>query len=63
MTALCDECNKTVKFTIKCHCDKWLCPKCTLTRRDHEHWDILKKLHNLDSDPEIDRLIEEELKK
>jgi len=57
----CELCNKKVDFTINCHCNKFLCPKCTLTRRDHEHWDILEKLHPIAE--ELEALIHEEFSK
>lgn len=39
---VCDLCNKSTKVVIKCHCGKWLCPQCTLSRHDHEHYDLIK---------------------
>ncbi len=44
-TAVCDECERTVKYTrIKFACGIWICAKCVLLIK-HTHWDILTEYH------------------
>ena len=46
IAAVCEECNKTVKYTrIKCACGIWICAKCVLLIK-HTHLDILTEYHN-----------------
>jgi ribosomal protein L37AE/L43A len=43
--AVCDECNKPVKYTrIKSACGIWIFSKCVLLI-EHTHWDILTEYH------------------